>query len=152
MRKLLLGMLAMTFFAGSAWAASMNVQVREVDVKGSPNYLSSSVGKLNYGAKVETGDEQDNWVRISQPSGWIPKSSVTKHKVDVNAEAKFSGRSASHDETALAGKGFNPQVEAEYKRQNPGLVAAYSKVDWLESQTIPLPALNAFAAAGKLGR
>jgi len=77
---------------------------------------------------------------------------VTKHKVDVNAEAKFSGRGATHDETALAGKGFNPQVEAEYKRENPNLAAAYSKVDWVEAQTIPLPQLNAFAAAGKLGR
>ena len=152
MRKLLLGMLAMSFIAGSAWAASMNVQVREVDVKSSPNYMSASVGKLNYGAKVETGDEQGSWVRISQPSGWIPQSAVTKHKVDVNADAKFSGKGASRDEVALAGKGFNPQVEAEYKRQNPGLVAAYSKVDWLENQTTSLPELNSFAAAGKLGR
>lgn len=152
MKKVLLGVLAIAFIAGSAWAASMNVQLREVDVKSSPNYLSASVGKLNYGAKVDTSEEQDNWVRISQPSGWVPKTSVTKHSVDMNADAKFSGRGASHDETALAGKGFNPDVEAEYKRQNPGLVAAYSKVDWLESQKIPLPTLNAFAAAGKLGR
>lgn len=152
MRKVLLGVLAIAFIAGSAWAASMNVQVREVDVKSSPNYLSSSIGKLNYGAKVETSGEEGSWVKISSPSGWIPRTAITKHKVDVNADAKFSGRGASHDETALAGKGFNPQVEAEYKRQNPNMAAAYSKVNWLEAQTVPLPQLNAFAAAGKLGR
>ncbi len=150
MRKLLLAVLAVAFLAGSAWAASMNVQVREVDVKSSPNYMSGSVGKLGYGAKVETGDEDGSWVKISSPSGWIPKTAVTKHSVDVNADAKFSGQGASRDEVALAGKGFNPQVEAQYKRDNPNLAAAYSKVDWVESQTVPLPQLNAFAAAGKL--
>jgi opacity protein-like surface antigen len=152
MRKILLGALALVFIASAAWAASMNVQVREVDVKVQPNYLSGSVGKLGYGAKVETIEESGNWVRISNPSGWVPKSSITKHSVDISAEQKFSGRGASHDEVALAGKGFNPQVEAEYRRQHPDMAAAYSKVDWIENQTVPMSELKAFAAAGKLGQ
>lgn len=150
MRKVLSGALAMIFIAGAAWAASMTVQVREVDVKSQPNYMSSSVGKLGFGSKVETSSEEGSWVRISEPSGWIPKTSITKRSVDVNTDQKFSGRSASHDETALAGKGFNPQVEAQYKKDNPSMVSAYSKVDWLETQTIPLPVLQLFAASGKL--
>jgi len=150
MKKMLFGALAMTFIAGTAWAASMSVQVREVDVKSSPNYMSSSVGKLGFGTKVDTSGEEGSWVKISSPDGWVPKTSITKRSVDVNTDQKFSGRGASHDETALAGKGFNPQVEAEYKKDNPSMVSAYSKVDWLESQTIPLPELQAFASAGKL--
>lgn len=152
MRKVLLGALAMVFISGAVWAASMSVQVREVDVKSSPNYMSSSVGKLGFGSKVETAGEEGSWVKISSPNGWIPKTSITKRSVDVNTDQKFSGRGASHDETALAGKGFNPQVEAEYKRDNPSMVSSYSKVDWLESQTIPLPVLQLFAASGKLER
>ncbi len=150
MRKVSLGVLAVVLIAGAAWAGTMSVQVREVDVKSSPNYMSSSVGKLGFGSKVETSSEEGGWVRISQPAGWIPKTSITKRSVDMNTDQKFSGRGASHDETALAGKGFNPQVEAEYKRENPSMVLAYSKVDWLESQTVPLPALQAFASSGKL--
>jgi hypothetical protein len=152
MKRVLLGMIMISFLVGSAWAAPMNVQVREVEVKSQPNYLSSSVGKVNYGTKVETGEEQGSWVRISEPSGWIPKSSVTKHSVKVDADKKYAGKEVSHDETALAGKGFNPQVEAEYKKQNPNMTAAYEKVDWMEKIAIPLPELNAFAAAGKLER
>lgn len=150
MRKVSFGALAMVFIAGAAWAATMNVQVREVDVKSSPNYMSSSVGTLAFGAKVDTLGEEGSWVKIASPSGWIPKTSITKRSVDVNADQKFSGRGASHDEVALAGKGFNPQVEAQYKKDNPGMVSAYSKVDWLESQTVSLPALQAFATSGKL--
>ena len=152
MRKMVFGFLLVMFFVGSVWAASMNVQVREVDVKSQPNYLSSSVGKLSYGSKVETGEEQGSWVKISAPSGWIPKSAVTKNKVAVDADKKFAGKEVSHDETALAGKGFNPQVEAQYKKENPNMTAAYEKVDWMEKQTVSLPELNAFAAAGKLER
>ena len=152
MRKILFGTLAIAFLAGSAWATSMNVQVREVDVKSQPNYLSTSVGKLTYGSKVQTSGEQGNWLKISEPSGWIPTSSVTKHSVKMDADKKFAGKNVSHDETALAGKGFNPQVETEYKKQNPNLNAAFEKVDWMEKITIPLPELNAFAAAGKLER
>lgn len=148
--KRMLFLLLLVFIASSAWAASMNVQVREVDVKSQPNYLSSAVGKLSYGDKVETGEEQGNWVRVSQPAGWIPKSSVTKSKVKVNPDQKFSGRGASHDEAALAGKGFNPQVEAEYKKQNPNMAAAYSKVDWVENQKVSQSELQAFQAAGRL--
>jgi len=29
--------------------------------------MSSSVGKLGYGASVETGEEEGNWVRVSSP-------------------------------------------------------------------------------------
>ena len=152
MRKVMLALLLSMLFASTAWAASMNIQVREVDVKSQPNYLSSSVGKVNYGTKVEAGEEQGSWVKISEPSGWIPKSSVTKHSVKVDADKKYAGKEVSHDETALAGKGFNPQVEAEYKKQNPNMTAAYEKVDWMEKISIPLPELNVFAAAGKLER
>lgn len=152
MRKILFGVLALIFIASAAWAAMVTVQLREVDVKSQPNYLSASVGKLSYGARVETSEESGNWFRISTPAGWIPKSSVTKRSVDMNAEQKFSGKGASRDEVALAGKGFNPQVEAEYKKQNPNMAAAYSKVDWVANQTVSLSELNAFAAAGKLGK
>jgi len=152
MRKVVLTVPLLMLLAASARAASMNVQVREVDVKSQPNYLSSSVGKLSYGSKVETGEEQGSWAKISEPSGWISKSAITKHSVKIDADKKYAGKNVSHDETALAGKGFNPQVEAEYKKQNPNLAVAFEKVDWMEKIIIPVPELNAFAAAGKLER
>ena len=150
MKKVWLIMLIILLYAPQIWAASMNVQYKKVDVKATPNYMSPSVGKLSYGSQVDTVETQGNWYRISSPPGWIPKSAVTKRKVAVDADKKFAGRGVSHDEAALAGKGFNPQVEAEYRRQHPNMAAAYAKIDWMERQTVSLPQLKAFSAIGKL--
>ena len=49
MKKMLLAALVVMMLSGVAWAASMNVQVRNVEVKSQPSYLSSGVGRLGYG-------------------------------------------------------------------------------------------------------
>jgi hypothetical protein len=135
----------------SAMAAKqLSVQVREVQVKSQASYLSSSVGTLSYGAPVEVVSEEGNWYRIATPSGFIPKNATSTAKPKVDGGKKLAGGSVSHDETALAGKGFNPQVESQYKKDNAQLAAAYAQVDRIEAITVSLPTLNQFIASGKL--
>lgn len=129
---------------------TMNVQVREAVVKSTPNYLGASSGTISYGAQVSVIGEQGNWYQIASPPGWIPQSAVTKHKVAVDPEKKFAGKGSSRDEVALAGKGFNPQVEAQYKRDNAELAAAYANVDKIEGFGASEGELKSFQAAGKL--
>ena len=136
--------------SGGGSSGTMSVQVREVIVRSTPNYLGGAAGKLAYGAQVTVAGEEGNWFRITSPSGYVPKSALTSHKVDVNPDQKFSGRGASHDEVALAGKGFNPQVEAQYKKDNASLAAAYVKVDQIEGFGASEAELKKFQAAGKL--
>ena len=144
--------LALTSASAVLAAKQLSVQLREVQVKASPSYLSATVGTLSYGAGIEVQSEEGNWYRIAQPSGYIPKNATGKAKASVDASKNYAAKGVSHDETALAGKGFNPQVESQYKKDNAGLAAAYAQVDKVEAMTVPLPELNQFITAGQLNK
>ena len=133
-------------------AKKLSVQVREVQVKSSPNYLSATVGTLPYGAAIEVTSEDGNWYQISQPKGYIPKNATGTAKAGVDASKGYAAKGVSHDETALAGKGFNPQVESQYRKSNSQLAAAYAQVDKVEAMTVPLPELTHFIIAGQLNK
>jgi len=135
---------------GAKGAGTMNVQVREAIVRATPNYMGAAAGTVAYGTEVNVAGEEGNWYRIDKPSGWLPKSALTKHKVAVDPDKKFAGKGTSHDEVALAGKGFNPQVEAQYKKGNADLAAAYNIVDKIEKFDASEAELKSFQAAGKL--
>lgn len=143
---LLIALVPALVFAGS----KMSVEVRQVNVKSAPNYLSGTTATLNYATQVEVSGEQDNWYQITSPSGWVPKNTLTKHKIDINADKKMAGGKVSHDEVALAGKGFNPQVEAQYKKDNADLRNGYAQVDTIEKFGATDNEIMAFQKAGKL--
>jgi uncharacterized protein YgiM (DUF1202 family) len=129
----------------------MNVQVREVIVRSKPNYLSTKVGKVYYGDQVNVVGKEGNWCNIDSPGGWIPKNVVTKLKVKVNPDEKYSkGTTMRHDEVALAGKGFNPQVEAEFKKKNRNLATGFARVDQIERYSATENELKNFRRVGKL--
>ncbi|HPQ81127.1 MAG TPA: SH3 domain-containing protein [bacterium] len=131
-------------------SGTMNVQVRSSTVRATPNYLGASAGTVSYGQQVKIVEEQGNWYRIEKPSGWLPKADVTKSKVAVDPDQKFAGRGGSHDEVALAGKGFNPQVEQKFKGDNPNLQRAFSDVNKVEAMKVPEAGIKSFMRAGKL--
>jgi hypothetical protein len=56
-------------------------------------------------------------------------------------------QSASSGEVALAGKGFNEQVEAEYKQQND---LDYTMVDRMEQFTVSIDEVVLFVEQGEL--
>ena len=135
---------------GSGSSGEMSVQVRSSTVRATPNYLGGAAGVVTYGQQVTVVGEQGNWVQISNPPGWLPKADVTKHKVAVDPDKKFAGTGGKHDEVALAGKGFNPQVEAQYKKDNPDLARAFADVDRVEAYDVPEAQLRGFQKSGKL--
>jgi hypothetical protein len=63
----------------------------------------------------------------------------------VKAGSTVVAAGASGSEVALAGKGFNPEVEAEYKK-NPTL--NYAAVDEMETYVVVPTALSAFITQG----
>ena len=143
--------LAVLFFSMQVFSAgTMNVQLRDVQVKATPNYLGATVGRVVYGDAVNVVSEEGNWRKIAKPSGYIPKSAVTKNKVAKNPDQMFAAGSVKHDEVALAGKGFNPQVEAEYKKNNADVAAAFVQVDKVEKLGASEAELNGFKSSGKL--
>ncbi len=153
---------ALCFTAPSAWgvkgksggggekSGTMSVQVRGSSVRATPNYMGASVGKIVYGQQVKVVGEQGNWYRLESPGGWVPKSDLTKSKVAVDPDQKFAASGGRRDEVALAGKGFNPQVEKQFKGDNPDLQRAFGDVDRVENMTVPDSELKAFMKGGKL--
>lgn len=158
MKRIILIMLAATLIpvaaiagkGGGGGGKNLAVEVRSAAVKSQPSYMSSTVATLSYGQGVSVVSEQNNWIKIATPAGWLPRCSVTKSSANVKSEAKISQAGANHDETALAGKGFNPSVEKQYMKDNSSLEAAYGFVDKVEKFTISDGALRQFVAAGQL--
>ena len=129
---------------------SMNVQMRKVIVRAAPSYLSGNVGTLTYGTKVNVVGKEGNWCQIDSPSGWLPKNTLTKMNVKVNPDQSFAKGGASRDEVALAGQGFNPQVEAKYRKDNPQLASAFASVNRVETFGATEAELKNFRRTGQL--
>lgn len=150
MKKVLVGILVVGFVATAAWAAQqMSVQVRTAPVKASPSFTARNVDTLKYGTRVNVMAEQNNWAQVSSPNGWMHLSALTKRDIGT-VDKKYTGSNASYDEVALAGKGFNPTVESQYKSNNRSLAAAYNEVDRVEGFTIGDSDLRLFAQQGQL--
>jgi hypothetical protein len=138
--------------SGGGSEKSCTVQVREIAVKTSPNYLASTISTLKYGAGVEVEREDGNWYKIINPSGYIPKNATGKSSGSVDASQRYAATGVTHDETALAGKGFNPQVEGQYKSSSASLARAYTQVDKVERMTVSSSTLDNFITRGQLGK
>jgi hypothetical protein len=142
--------LLLILVATSAWAGrQMSVQVRTAQVKASPSFTARSAGTVKYATRVDVMAEQNNWAHISKPNGWLHMSALTKKNIKPVSK-KYTGSNLSYDEAALAGKGFNPQVEEEFKQSNRNLAAAYRDVDRVETFTASDSSLRLFAKTGKL--
>jgi hypothetical protein len=127
----------------------MYVTAKTIAVKKTPAFFTDTLGTLAYGAPVSVLQEYGKWVRIKsveppELSGWVAAASLTTKRIITG-----SSTSASANEIALAGKGFNQEVENAY-RQNGAL--NYSAIDAMEAIQIPDPQLSSFLQEGRLAR
>lgn len=100
-----------------------SVQVREGLIREKPSFLGKKVADIFYGEMLEVLEESDGWSKVKMPgngpSGWVHTSSLTEEEIVLSAGQENVSHSATGDELALAGKGFNQQVENEYRSRNP---------------------------------
>jgi len=101
-------------------ASTMSVQVRDAAVRSSPSFVGKIVGRLAYADRVETGRTQGPWLEISAPGseGWVHASALSSRRIVLASGREQAAVSASGDELALAGKGFNSEVESRFKARN----------------------------------
>jgi uncharacterized protein YgiM (DUF1202 family) len=106
--------------ATATFAASMSVQVQSTQVRGTPSFLGPVVTTIQYADRVEVVAKQGAWVQVraNGQTGWVSESALTPKKIVLKAGAEDVRRTASGEEMALAGKGFNSQVEADFKSKN----------------------------------
>lgn len=151
MKKKILLCFAMFFCIFSVFAKvgdKMYVSVEEAELKDGTSFFSKKIGSLLYGDEVIVLQEKGKWKEIqlaknSSISGWVNTSSLTKKKIVVSD----SRVSASAEEIALAGKGFNAEIEEEYKKQGN---VNYEAVDKLEKNRIEFTRVLDFMRAGCL--
>ncbi len=151
--KTVLAALIMCVLAGAyaAQGAQMSVTVRETQVRSAPSFMGAVLAVLAYGDRVEILEEQRGWARVAasggKGQGWVHLSALTEKRIVLKAGAEDVDKTASGSEVALAGKGFNEQVESEYKEQKN---LDYTWIDRMEQFAYPADRLAEFLAEGGL--
>jgi hypothetical protein len=120
------------------------VAVQSAIVKDSAGFFAKELGSLPLGTELTVVRENGKWteVRAGNLAGWVVSSSLSVRRVVASTSNVTAG------EVALAGKGFSPDVEIEYKKN--GL--DYSMVDSMERITVPADSLLQFITEGRLAR
>ena len=124
-----------------------------------PAAFSKSYGTLSKGAMVLDEKAANGYykVKVSDPeglkkdTGYISGRALQEKRPKIGSTARKSG-DASAEEVAAATKGFNKQVEAQYKKDNASL--DYDQVSRLEERTRisdPQAQLKSFRENGQLG-
>lgn len=142
-------------FAWAAYAAAnslMSIQVKKGHLRSSPSFLGKIVSALDYGDRVAVLEKKDPWnkVRSSEQNitGWIHASALTTKKIILKPGAADVEQAATSDEVALAGKGFNQQVEGEFKAKNPHL--DYTLINAMEQVVVSQAQIELFLREGAL--
>jgi hypothetical protein len=153
--KTILTMLLLGFclMSGDALGQQMmSVQVKSGEVRSAPSFLGAIAAKVSYGDRLFVREEKDGWFRVSVPGrnteGWIHASALTSKIVVLRAGASDVKQAATSDELALAGKGFNKQVEKEFRSKNPRL--DFTVIDKMETISIGQSEIQNFLKAGEL--
>lgn len=134
----------------AAVTASMSVQVRRVKVRAKPSQLGRVVATVEYGTVVETGDLQRGWYPVTLAdgtTGWLHESALSKKQIKMQAGTSDAATGVSSDEVALAGKGFNEQVESKLKADG---TLDYTWVDRMAAFAVSEEQIKEFRAAGHL--
>lgn len=145
----ILAFLAVTAAVTYSDLGVMSVQVKEAQLRATPSFLGTLVGPVGYGEQVEALQQQGEWMSVKSRNaqGWLHQSALTKKKVSLGVGgAAQSG--ASSQEIALAGKGFNSDVEARYKSSHAR--ADYASVDRMEAVRVSREEMISFLKDGNV--
>ena len=126
---------------GTAWVSS-----RTAALKASTWFFAGTRGTLEMGAQVTVLQVNGNWAEVrsagnSSLSGWTNTSNLSSRQI------VSSGSGASASEIALAGKGFNQEIENSYKSDGK---SNYDDVDRTEAITVSQEDLYKFVVEGRL--
>ena len=134
----------------SLHAETATVITKQNAIRTSCKFFSPVKATVRYNDMLEIISKEGDWfqVRFKGVQGCIHKSAIQKKSLSLAKLTGSQGKGTSGDEVALAGKGFNPQVEAAYKNKNPEL--NFSAVDRVESYRISDSEIMQFIQKGKL--
>ena len=140
----------LVFLMASTTAADamkmMSVQVKQGEVRATPYFLGKIVATLSYGDRVEVLGSRESWFHVSFKgkgvTGWMHASALSEKRILLKAGGADAQVAASSGELALAGKGFNADVEAEFKARNRNI--DFSWIDRMQAMKVPPERIAAF--------
>jgi uncharacterized protein YgiM (DUF1202 family) len=121
------------------------VTAKSLPVKSGTGFFARTLGTLKYGDAVTVVRVNGKWAEIRssvQINGWAAQANLSSKRVTASG-----GSSASSREVAMAGKGFNEEVENAYKGSR---AVNYGAVDAMESNVVGDDELLAFITEGRL--
>lgn len=141
------------FITVSGWAADsskmMSVQVKTTPIRETPSFVGKAGAALSYGDRVEVLGTQGPWSKINVPgglTGWVHTSALSSKRIVLKSGQETAQSRASGDELALAGKGFNSDVESEFKKQHQNI--DFSVIDKMEKIRISSGEMQVFLKEG----
>jgi len=153
MKRALFVLILILFTVGFAAAQiktgdTLYVSVKSVELKSGTGLFTSSKGNLVLGDQVTVTQVNGNNVEVksakdSGVTGWTSSSNFSTRQVVAAASS-----TATAKEVALAGKGFNQEVEQSYKDHQSNL--NFDDVDKIESINISDAELKKFMEEGRL--
>lgn len=137
--------------AGVKPGAEMSVEVKSTDMRATASFFGTITGPLKYGDRVTVLESNGAWIKVrhndSKREGWINGNVLTKKRVVLTAGAA-TDTGASSGELAIAGKGFNKEVEGNFKAQHKDIDFAW--VDRMVSFKNDSASLEKFVKEGGL--
>jgi hypothetical protein len=116
------------------------VKIQTTAIRQNPQFFAPALVTLKAGDKL---------TKISESNGWIHSSALEVSKVNLLASNDPMKTQAKASEVALAGKGFNKQVEDSYKSKHTEL--NFALVDRMLQVKIASNQIEAFLRQGRLG-
>jgi len=152
MKKLLIVFCLAVFVTGFAAAqlrvgGTMYVAVRNLDLKSSTGFFASNRGRLEYGEAVSVVRINGRFAEVRSSrdrnvTGWTPSANLSARQVVAGTTTTATAR-----EVAMAGKGFNQEVEQSFRTQQN---LNYADVDRVEAIVLDIAALRRFLEEGRL--
>jgi hypothetical protein len=153
LRQVLVCISVILLTAGSVSSdgGTVSVQVRTGQVRSTPSFLAPVVELVSYGDQVSMLQRQAGWAEVKTAKGqqgWLHESALSDKKIVLNAGKDAARVDASGKEITLAGKGFNPETEKDFRSKHAG--ADFASVDRMEVIKLTPEQIQSFLQAGSL--
>lgn len=148
-RHVSLVLLILWLSAAAAVAGSiLFVGVKSGQLRATPTPFGKILATPRYGEKVEKLAVDGAWLRVryGTQEGWIHNALLAGRVEGLSAGETTVDSGASSEELALAGKGFNAQVEEAYRRKNSHL--DFATVDRMEKLVVAQERMTRFLNEG----
>jgi SH3-like domain-containing protein len=129
---------------------TLSVQVKEGEIRATPSFLGKIVARVAYGDRVSVVEKRGQWRKVSvgggKVQGWMHTSALTNKRIALHAGETNVQTGATQNELALAGKGFNEQVETQFRKENKNL--DYTWINRMETFKVSPDTMRGFFAQG----